>query len=164
MSINRYQPHIFVLPEDDANRQMANGFVKSLTVNGRAIQILPCGRGWGDVLDNFERFHAPEMGKYPERRLVLLIDFDQDENRLSNAKNRIPPNLVDRVFVIGVLSEPEKLKGEVNKTLEEIGETVAEGCPDNKSELWETSLLRHNQSELNRLISSVRSFLFVPQQ
>jgi hypothetical protein len=25
--MNRYQPHVFVLPEDDANRQLANGFL-----------------------------------------------------------------------------------------------------------------------------------------
>lgn len=101
--------------------------------------------------------------KYPEQRLVLLIDFDQNEDRLRYAKNRVPPNLVDRVFVIGVLSEPEKLKREVKMSLEKIGETVAEGCTDNKSKLWETALLKHNESELNRLISSVSSFLFVPQ-
>ena len=27
MSVNRHQPHVFVLPEDDANRQMAIGFI-----------------------------------------------------------------------------------------------------------------------------------------
>lgn len=61
MSINRYQPHIFVLPEDDANRQMANGCVKSLTVNGRVIQILPPVGGWMNVLDRFEKIYVPEM-------------------------------------------------------------------------------------------------------
>lgn len=41
MSVNRYQPHVLVLPEDDANRQLANGFVLDLdaTVLTR-IQVL----------------------------------------------------------------------------------------------------------------------------
>jgi len=29
MSPNQYQPHILVLPEDDANRQIANGFIQA---------------------------------------------------------------------------------------------------------------------------------------
>jgi hypothetical protein len=27
MAVNRYKPHIYVVPEDDANRQIANGFL-----------------------------------------------------------------------------------------------------------------------------------------
>jgi hypothetical protein len=27
MSANKYKPHVVVLPEDDANRQLANGFL-----------------------------------------------------------------------------------------------------------------------------------------
>jgi hypothetical protein len=27
MSVNKYHPHVLVLPEDDANRQLANGFL-----------------------------------------------------------------------------------------------------------------------------------------
>lgn len=26
MSVNLYEPHVFVIPEDDANRQLADGF------------------------------------------------------------------------------------------------------------------------------------------
>jgi hypothetical protein len=27
MSVNKYQPHVLLLPEDDANTELANGFV-----------------------------------------------------------------------------------------------------------------------------------------
>lgn len=30
MSVNKYKPHVLVLPEDDANRQLANGFLLGL--------------------------------------------------------------------------------------------------------------------------------------
>ncbi|QEI40683.1 hypothetical protein BMF77_01255 [Dolichospermum sp. UHCC 0315A] len=41
MSINKNKPHLLILPEDDANRQIVNGFIQNLNVNNRAIQILP---------------------------------------------------------------------------------------------------------------------------
>jgi hypothetical protein len=42
MGLNKYKPHLLVLPEDDPNRQIANGFVHNPAVdlNERAIQIL----------------------------------------------------------------------------------------------------------------------------
>ena len=28
MSVNKYKPHVLLIPEDDANRQLANGFLR----------------------------------------------------------------------------------------------------------------------------------------
>ncbi|MEH1785097.1 MAG: hypothetical protein V7L23_05745 [Nostoc sp.] len=53
MSINKHKPHILVLPEDDANRQIANGFILDISLNSRAIQVLPEARGWQNVVDTF---------------------------------------------------------------------------------------------------------------
>jgi hypothetical protein len=39
--INKYQPHVIVLPEDDANRQIGNGFLQVPSLQARRIQILP---------------------------------------------------------------------------------------------------------------------------
>ena len=41
MSVNRYRPHIMILPEDDANRQLANGFVSHAFIAPRSVQVLP---------------------------------------------------------------------------------------------------------------------------
>ena len=38
MKVNKEQPHLLVLPEDDANRQIVNGFINHLNVNKSAIQ------------------------------------------------------------------------------------------------------------------------------
>lgn len=46
MSINAYKPHLLVLPEDDANRQIADGFVLDSNCNYRAIQVLRVAGGW----------------------------------------------------------------------------------------------------------------------
>jgi hypothetical protein len=80
MSPNQYKPHILVLPEDDANRQIANGFIQS-------------------------------------------------------------PNLNAQSF-------------------EEIGDVLAQDCSDNTNELWGHELLKHNKTELERMILSVKPFLF----
>ena len=110
MSVNKHKPHILVLPEDDANRQIANGFVKNLNVNQRAIQILPIADGWKKAVDQFTDDYASGMRQFLERRIVLLIDFDQRENRLEYIKQKIPEDLQERVFILGVQSNPEKLR------------------------------------------------------
>jgi hypothetical protein len=39
MSVNRYRPHVLVIPEDRADEQIANGFVLHDQVKHRQIQI-----------------------------------------------------------------------------------------------------------------------------
>jgi hypothetical protein len=160
MSVNKYQDHVLVLPEDDANRQIANGFTCNLNVNERAIQILPIANGWEKVVDKFKENHVSEMRKFSKRMIVLLMDFDQNEERLSYVKIQIPEDLKDRVFILGVLSEPEDLKRSIGINFESIGETLAKDCSDNTNELWGHPLLRHNKTELDRMILSVKPFLF----
>ena len=160
MSINKYRPHLLVLPEDDANRQIANGFILDPNLNHRAIQVLPPSGGWKKVLEDLRNVHAPEMQKLPHRTIVLLIDFDGDERRLSYIESQIPEQLRDRVFVLGVLSEPENLRSDIQKSLESIGEALAKDCAENTNELWGHNLLKHNRTELDRMISSVKPYLF----
>lgn len=162
MTVNKYQDHILVLPEDDANRQIVIGFIlNSNVINERAIQVLPIANGWGKVVDNFQDNHVSEMRRLPKRMMVLLIDFDEDyDNRFKYVKDRIPDDLENRVFVIGVLSEPEKLRSDIRKSFENIGETLAKDCPDKTNELWGHDLLKHNKMELDRMILFVKPFLF----
>ena len=75
-------------------------------------------------------------------------------------KKYIPEELKARVFVLGVLSEPENLRRDIKKSYEEIGEALAKDCPDNTNELWGHNLLKHNKGELERMASSVKPFLF----
>lgn len=157
---NKYKPHILVLPEDEANIHIANGFVLHPNLDDRAIQVLPPLRGWKNVVKSFTDDHAPEMRKYSHRRIVLFIDFDDDESRLSYVESHIPDDLKARVFVLGVLSEPENLRTDIKKNFEEIGEALAKDCSDNTNELWGHNLLKHNKRELDRMALSVKPFLF----
>ena len=110
MSVNKYLPHVLVLPEDDANRQLANGFHLDLFLATRRMQILEEAGGWQEVLPRFKTDHLPEMDRYGSRFMVLLIDFDGREDRLNSVSAAIPDRLQDRVFVLGVWSEPEELR------------------------------------------------------
>lgn len=157
---NKYQPHILVLAEDKANIDIANGFVLHPKLNDRAIQVLPPVRGWKNVIESFTDVHISEMRKYSQRMMLMLIDFDDNEERLSYVENYIPDDLKARVFVLGVLSEPENLRTEIKKTFEEIGEALAKDCSDNTNDLWGHNLLKHNKRELDRMGSSVKPFLF----
>lgn len=158
---NRYKPHLVITPEDDANRQLANGFKKSPIINDRTIQILPVSGGWTKVEDDFQTTQLAEMLAYKDRRVVLLVDFDGQEDRIERILKIIPEDLRPRVYILGVLTNPEELKtSEHHTSYEKMGEKLSEDCPVRISELWNHELLRHNKAELTRLFTDVKSFLF----
>jgi hypothetical protein len=160
---NKFQPHVMVLPEDDANRQLANGFLldPGLALRGRVIQVLEEAGGWGHVIEQFLSDHVPAMRRYTERRMVLLIDFDRQGDRFERFMERIPDDLKDRVFVIGPWIEPEALKPSLG-SYEEIGRALAKDCREETEETWGHEHLTHNSGELERLRTHVRPFLFEP--
>ena len=159
MSVNRHLPHVFVLPEDDANRQLANGFRLEPSVDNRRMQILGAAGGWQEVLKCFSEDHIPEMDRTTLRFMVLLIDFDRKTDRLNLAKAAIPDRMKERVFVLGALSEPEDLR-KVFGSYETIGRAMGKDCRDNTELTWAHDLLCHNGVELERLRRSVRPVLF----
>jgi hypothetical protein len=159
MSVNRYRPHVLVLPEDDANRQLANGFLLDQHLSNWRIQVLVEAGGWSDVLEHFLLDHVVEMNRYPDRFMILLIDFDGREERLQYAKSRIPERLTDRVFILGALTEPEALKADLG-SYEVIGLKMARDCREETDKIWGHRLLRHNTSELDRLRVKVCPILF----
>jgi hypothetical protein len=85
MAVNRFKPHLLVLPEDDANRQLANGF--DLNISSRQFQVLAPSGGWARVRDCFVSDHVSDMRKNPDRFMVLLIDFDENGNRLDSVRH-----------------------------------------------------------------------------
>lgn len=157
MSVNKYLPHVFVLPEDDANRQLANGF--DLDIQTRQFRVLPEAGGWLRVRDNFISNHVVDMMSNPKRHMVLLVDFDEDADRARNLTAEVPELLHDRVFVLGSYNEPEDLRRAGLGSYEEIGRAMATDCRRGTRTIWAHPHLRHNDGELVRL-SSVCRFLF----
>ncbi len=151
MSANKYLPHVLVLPEDDANRELANGFhLRVDSTRQRQMQVLPVAGGWNEVLERFKSQHVTAMDNYPQRFMVLLLDFDAKEDRLKSAKAAIPAHLADRVFVLGAWSKPEDLKKGLGG-FEQIGSAMADDCHEETDTTWGHDLIRHNASELERL-------------
>lgn len=161
MSVNKHRPHVLVLPEDDANRQMANGFWQCLDpAVHRRMQVLNEAGGWTNALRCFESDHIRGMDRYDNRFMVLLIDFDESVDRRRDVKNSIPARLADRVFVLGAISNPERLRSSGLGSYEEIGFGLAEDCRAGTDANWSHELLRHNSDELTRLCTCVRPILF----
>jgi hypothetical protein len=127
MSVNKDRPHILVIPEDDANNDLVNGFL--LEFPTRQIFAPEVAGGWRKVLESFQPTHVGEMKRHPARSIILLIDFDGRSDRLARAKEVIPEDLNDRVFVLGVWTNPEKLKHTLpGSSLEDIGGWLAQDC------------------------------------
>lgn len=159
MSVNRERPHVFVLPEDDANRQLANGFLLELDV-ARQMHVLAPAGGWTQVLKCFLSDHVFGMERNTKRFMVLLIDFDDRKERLTDVKAQIPEHLSDRVFILGASSDPEALKRADLGSYESIGLAMAKDCREKTERIWGHDLLKHNASELARLTVHVRPILF----
>lgn len=159
MSVNREKPHLIVLPEDDANRSIIVGFMKHV-VNPRAIQILPIADGWKKVLDEFSSNQILEMHKFSKRFMVLLLDFDSKKDRMPYCVKQIPEELRDRVFILGVWSEPEHLKKQLAQHFEDIGESLAKACINDDNKLWQHELLKHNLEEIERMKPQIKPLLF----
>jgi len=176
MSANREKPHIIILPEDDETRQIANGFVLGVAGN-RCIQIVPEAGGWGKVMNTFKNDYAQTMRTNLNRRMILLIDFDNDyQERLKYIKQEIHADsdvLIDRVFILGVLSEPRDLKKSLDlpqkrkpypdlngNSSEDIGTALFHACSNKQEGLWGHELLKHNHKELDRMRDIVMPVLF----
>jgi hypothetical protein len=159
--MNKYMDHVYVIPEDDADRQIAVGFVDHPTVNDLRIQVMPIAGGWPNVLKTFKDEYIHLLRTYPKAHVVMLIDFDGVfTQRRELFENDIPDDLKSRVFVVGSRETPELLRNALNKSLENIGESLADDCDAGTSEYWGHEQLIHNDPDRQRLDQVVRPFLF----
>ncbi|HEV3343916.1 MAG TPA: hypothetical protein VG125_26315 [Pirellulales bacterium] len=159
--MNKYAPHVYVIPEDDADRQIADGFVLYHRVKEARIQVVPPAGGWFKVLETFRDEYIPKLCNYPTTHVVMLVDFDdQVEKRRADFEQEIPTEFKPRVFVLGSKHTPETLKKEVRKSFEEIGKTLADDCDAGTAALWGHEQLSHNDADRKRLVETVMPFLF----
>ena len=162
MNVNIYKPHVLLVPEDAANRQLAVGFQNHEAVADRLINIRKPAGGWEKVLDVFQVEYVPLLRNSPLALVIMLIDFDDKDidQRRKLFADKIPDEFRSRVFVIGAKDEPESLKREFKRTLEDIGKVLAHECFEGQFNLWAHSHLSHNSEELKRLVAAVKPILF----
>jgi len=129
MSVNRYQPHVLIIPEDRADEQIANGFTKHDQVTLKQVQVMPYADGWPGVLNKFMTQYISYLRNYKNAYIVLLIDFDAKyESQRHRFDTAVPDDLKDRVFVVGAKEDPERLRQVMGKGFEEIGSDLADDC------------------------------------
>jgi hypothetical protein len=159
--MNKYAPHVYVIPEDDRDRQIADGFVSHHKVDTRQIKVMPIAGGWGHVIKTFADEYVQIMREYQHAYVVMLIDFDgQIDNRMEKFNNAIPEDIKSRVFVVGSSQNPEALKRALKMSFEGIGQNLANDCDARTAEYWNHEQLQHNNGERQRLFQLVRPFLF----
>ena len=136
--MNRYASHVYVIPEDDRDRQLADGFVLHHQVKDARIQVVPPAGGWAKVLETFCDEYVPKLRDYPKSHIIMLIDFDNHvEERTALFDAEIPAEFKSRVFVIGSSNEPETLKKSLKLGYEEIGRRLADDCAADTAQYWD---------------------------
>ena len=60
--MNKYAPHVYVIPEDDRDRQIAGGFVGHHQVKDPRIKVMPIAGGWPNVLKTFQEEYIRTQG------------------------------------------------------------------------------------------------------
>lgn len=165
---NKYQDHLQVLVEDDANRQLINGLSQHHSLQPRRLQVLQPAGGWRVVLDTLaDQTTIDGIANFGKRHLLLLIDFDDKFTArwevYQNYKAAMAPDVSNRIYLLGCLHEPEKLRAAFNhgKSFEQFGRELADDCaPPPAQNLWQHAHLQHNANELSRLVAQVKPFLF----
>jgi hypothetical protein len=161
MIMNKYIEHIYVIPEDDADRQIAVGFVGHHRVRDIRIKVMPVAGGWSNVLKTFKDEYVQRLRDNSKAHVVMLIDFDGHfDERRAKFENEIPDEIKPRVFVVGSKNTPETLKNALNKNFERIGESLADDCDAGTTEHWGHEQLTHNDPDRRRLDQLVKPFLF----
>lgn len=161
MSVNKYKPHLYVIPEDDADRQIADGFVLNARVASRQVQVVEPAGGWSEVLDTFKEEYLPLLEQNEKAHVMMLIDFDEKPDaRRAKFEAEIPEAFRARVFVIGPRVTPETLRQSLGKGYEDIGRSLADDCDRDEVETWGHAQIQHNEQERLRLVGSVKPFLF----
>jgi hypothetical protein len=159
--MNRYAFHVYVIPEDDRDRQIADGFVLHDQVNDTRIRVMPPAGGWAKVLETFRVEYVAELRQYPSAHVIMLIDFDDRiDTRKADFEHEIPAEFKTRVFVVGPKDNPETLKKALKINFEEIGKFLAHDCYTGTAKYWDHEQLEHNDAERQRLVQTVKPFLF----
>ena len=131
-------------------------------VNRHQMQLLEPSGGWTKVIQSFEDTHVRALRKFPERFLVLIIDFDGIDSRLADAQAAIPNDLKSRVFILGARTTPENVKRSIPRlhSFEKIGRALAEDCEARTLTTWSEQELSCNLDEAERMQTTLHPCLF----
>lgn len=170
MSINRQQEHVIFFGEDEATRDLAQGFVESAKINELRCDVWHTfGTGWQSTVEAIELVN---MVRYPLTRLVLVIDLDRKGvHHIDKIKREIAESpFKDRVYVIGGAKDVQALQrafvaaNSIGKMSEQdTGRKIADECFKDEScieGVWANPELVGNVAELVRLCRDAKDIIF----
>lgn len=149
MSTNKYKDHLLLLPEDEANRQIANGF--QLEFATRQLRIETPAGGWPRAVEQVDSEYRGYLREFPMALLAILIDLDGDLERPALVRSRFSGDVRDRIFILGAANEPEDSRRAGLGGYEAIGTALARDCREGVRGTWGHEQLRHNVPEAERL-------------
>ena len=113
--MSAYGCEVVVYPEDAATKDLAVALTESkcgsVFKQNKTITVKrPCG-GKDNAVET--ALKNCDLKRFPNRRIIILIDFDKCNTTLAKIKQKIPPEYVGKFFILGWTGEIEDLKSEV---------------------------------------------------
>ena len=160
MSVNKYKPHLFVVPEDKADKNFAVGFELDPRLAAGSFQIMPLAGGWLKVIGIIRDEYVSKLQKNKYSHVLGIIDCDGDHERIATELAKFPDDVVDRIFLLGAIQTPELFQQKVGDKSERIGERMAEECFNETFDLWNHEDLVHVSDEIQRAKHVIRPIVF----
>lgn len=157
--MNKFKPHLFIVPEDDADRQIAVGFQMHLEAKGE-MQIVDVARGWLKVVGVIKDEYVPLLKNNLNSHVLGIIDCDKDADRIAGQLENFPEDIRNRIFLLGVNENPQEFKRSAKMHFAEIGEKLADECYKDELDLWNHEMLSYSSSEALRAKDVLRELVF----
>ena len=157
--MNKFKPHLFIVPEDDADRQIAVGFQMHLEAKGE-MQIVDVARGWLKVVGVIKDEYVPLLKNNLNSHVLGIIDCDKDVDRIAEQLENFPEDIRNRIFLLGVNENPQEFKRSAKMHFAEIGEKLADECYKDELDLWNHEMLSYSSSEALRAKDVLRELVF----
>lgn len=150
-----------IVPEDQKNNDLINGFINGSRFDVRQIQVMPIAGGWSKAADSVETLNLAERAN---RHVLLVIDFDDNlEKRRKEIDKRLTKFLDEaqrkRVYLLDTRNIPEDFRSALHMSAEQVGAKLSLECEDPQSHFWQGALFEHNFDERTRLIAEVLPLL-----
>jgi len=139
--MSTYGEEVIIYPEDPKTKDLADALKTAKfgsVFDQRRINVKPSCRGWEDAVEI--AIKNCDLKRFSKRRIIILIDFDKQGTRLSEVKQRIPPECASKFYIVGWSGNIEELKHQTDcagKGVHKLAEKLVDDCQPECHGLWE---------------------------
>ena len=174
--MSAYGCEVVVYPEDGATRDLAIALTAakcgSVFKQDKTITVRrPCGGKEYAVEAAIENCN---LKNFPNRRIIILIDFDKCNTSLSRVKQKIPPEHAGKFYILGWSGKIEDLKSEVRCAgagFNKLAAKLVDDCLPHCHGVWERDEFAQmresahgSKSECERLVDEILPLILNPFQ